>query len=271
MTNARDPMTYRMFIRYLSWTLLGVGAAVSLRARDLGGAPLVVAVTFLIVGALLVFYDLLIRRELRYLTNDLSARLHSIESAKEYARIGLVDAVADCIDYDYGPLISDSRRLVIVLNDGRTWASVHRDRLRRRFADPQKQTTIFVCHPDSPMLSVLARKGSIDVKTLQARIHETVHLLEELHQHDNPEILGHFLFNPYSLVMGETSAVITPYFLSRGGRTVPAFRFEDIGTRCFFRDIADDVERLRMDAQSLGGRSRRAALEVVPLPLPDKG
>jgi len=200
----------------------------------------------------------------------------SIELSRDYRRLGLVQVHGDCTALDYGPIITESRRLVAVLNDGRTWASVHRDRLRRRLVDPNKDTTFILIHPDSPMVEVLARKGSKDVETIRVRIRDTVQLLEEI-KGDNTslEILGHWLFNPYSLVIGDDTAIVAPYFISRGGRTVPAFVYRDVGPTSHFRDLLKDVERLRMDTKDISSRPRNTVrAEVVktwPKGLEDHG
>lgn len=216
------------------------------------------------VGLVVLIYEFLLARDIeRFSKQNLgqvlnaignfdSSLAHRMKLTKEYSRVGLVEVCEDCTNFDYGPILLESRRLVVVLNDGRTWASVHRDRLRRRFTDPAKATTFFLCHPDSAMLAVLARKGSHNAQTIQSRIAETVRLLEDIKQPSTVlEILGHHLFNPHALVLGDESAVLAPYFFSRGGRTVPAMRFQDLGGPCYFRDIVEDVERLRMDAQEI--------------------
>lgn len=207
------------------------------------------------------------------LVSGLAARLSELENGlvrdigltKEFSRIGLIEACADASTYDYGRIISESKKLVILLNDGRTWISVHRDRLRRRFADSAKETVVYLVHPDSPMVGVLARKAGRDVPALQGRIRETVEILNEIREPQTAlEILGHHLFNPHSLVIGDDMAVLTPYFASRGGRTVPAFRFEDTGADCFLRDIVEDLERLRLDSASIAAIGSPAQTRQTP-------
>jgi len=59
---------------------------------------------------------------------------------------------------------------------------------------------------------------------------ETVQLLEDIKSEDTSlEILGHFLFNPFAVVIGDDVAIVTPSFISRGGRTVPTFKYQDTG------------------------------------------
>jgi hypothetical protein len=109
------------------------------------------------------------------------------------------------------------------------------------------------------MVQVLARKGSKDVELIKERIHDTVQLLEEIRDDQTSlEILGHYLFNPHSLVIGDDAAVVTPFFLSRGGRTVSAFKYEDRGSPCYFQDLLNDIERVRMDTKAISLSPRNA-------------
>jgi hypothetical protein len=198
------------------------------------------------------------------ITEALSKTMEMSQLAKDSDQIGLVAVMNDASKYDYSEILIDSRQLTVVLNDGRTWASVHRDQLRRRFEDSSKETTFILCHPDSAMIQVLARKGSTDVETIRARIKETVTLLEEIIQPETKlEILGHHVFNPYSLILGDDSAVVIPYFLSRGGRRVPLWKIRKTKTNGFFRDLSDDVQRLRMDTKAIGSDARLISAETV--------
>lgn len=182
---------------------------------------------------------------------------HKLAIAAEATELGLVACIADSTVYDYTGVLCDSRKLVVVLNDGRTWCSVHRDRLRRRLQDTSKETTVFLIHPESEMIPVLARKGSIEPESLKNKIRETLALLDELCVDGSRlEILGHHLFNPHSLVLTETRALLMPYFTSRGGRTVPLFVFEDAGPGSFYGNLVEDVEALRMDADQIGRSTR---------------
>lgn len=180
------------------------------------------------------------------------AIVDAVSLSRGASNVGICEIVADSGLYDYDALFAQSQRLVIALNDGRTWLSVHRDRLRRRVQDTSKETTIFLIDPNSEMVGVLARKGSTTKNAIQARIAESVQLLSELVVPGAQlEVLGHSLFNPHAAVVGDNRALLTPYFASRGGRTVPVFCFEDSGPQSFFRQLRDDLEALRTDAREL--------------------
>ena len=103
------------------------------------------------------------------------------------------------------------------------------------------------------MVTILARKGSIEEGALRNRILDTVQFIVHLAEGDckQLEILGHFLFNPSSLVLSESVAVLTPYMFSRGLKSVPVLVFRDTGQECFYRSLVEDMERLRMDAKAI--------------------
>lgn len=168
--------------------------------------------------------------------------------------LGLESVLADCDRLDYHEAILDGRQLTVLLNDGRTWVSAHRGQLRRRLQDANKETTVILIHPDSPMLEVLARKGNVDAEMLHSRIMETISMLrsEKAESRGQLEVLGHFLFNPHSLILTEERAISIPYFVSRGGRMVPAFVFKNTGRPdCHYAALQADIEALRIDCESL--------------------
>lgn len=192
----------------------------------------------------------------------------------ENSPLGLVSVSTDASAHDYSELIISPRRLVIVLNDGRTWLSIHKERLRKRFSDPTKTTTIFLLHPRSEFLSTLAKKESTDVRNLQTKIYESLEIIASVRQSNQRlEVLGHHLYNTQSVVVGDAEAAVTPYFLSRGGRTVPVYTFIDMGGPCYFRDIADDVDQLRLDSEAFDNfsiatpdvNSKPSEQNVIPL------
>ncbi len=230
-----------------------------------------IAVIFCVFAALVLWVSSRTQRELREVRAMLmvqrnkqnaehSDEIHSLRLfisdslalAKGGVSMGLKNITPDSTSYDYGPILLNSQRLVLLVNDGRTWLSVHRDKLRKRFADPNKETTVFLIHPDSHLVRVLARKGSSDVSSVQAKIIESVQLLTEIKTNTTKlEILGHDLFNPFSAVLGDNEAIVMPYFVSRGSRAVPAISYENNGPGCYFSMLEEDLEALRKDARTL--------------------
>lgn len=229
--------------------LSGLALLAYLSATNLAEALTGIALFLAISGAAVIGY------QLNSLKRDQAIQREAGEIKRvfmDHSPLGLVSVSTDASSYDYTELLVSSRKLVIVLNDGRTWLSVHRDRLRKRFADARTRTTVFLIHPNSDLLSIQARKGSTDVHGLRAKIHESLALLSAIKQgNPNLEVLGHHLYNTHSVVLGDSDAALTPYFLSRGGRAVPLYHYVDTGGPCYFRDLADDLEQLRIDSEEI--------------------
>ena len=66
----------------------------------------------------------------------------------------------------------------------------------------------------------------------------------------NLKIYGHFLYNPYAIIMGDEVLYITLYFTSRGRRDVPVLAFER-REGGFFGKVREDVDNLIFDAEEI--------------------
>jgi len=242
---------------------LGLGFTVLVWLTLSSPSPATIGVLGLLLasfGALVIVYSLNTFSRQSLFQRELEKVREGLIRAGERNALGLVEIGNDASVYDYTNAIVKPDKLVILLNDGRTWVSVHRERLRKRFADASKETTIFLIHPNSPFVAVLARKGSTESESINNRIRETLGIIQEIKTQDsNIVIFGHYLYNTYAACIGDKEALVTPYFTSRGSRTVPVFRYEDIGPNCYFRSLLEDVERLKLDAafldSTMGDRS----------------
>lgn len=206
----------------------------------------------LIGGTLGVLFELIQRRDfLDAIDERTAAILSKLELASQADSLGLTESRADG-KYNFREMIEESSKLVVALNDGRTWVSTHSAHLKKRLADPSKVTTFFLVHPESPMVEVLAQKEGSNPEGLRHKLSETLGMLRPLRTASTQlTIFGHFLFNPHSVFLADRYVIVTPYFHSRGRRTVPAYRFDDRGPECFFREIQDDMSILQQDARSI--------------------
>jgi len=211
--------------------------------------------TVLLVGGIWTgSYELFMRRDFIKINEDQTSQvLDRITLAEGEDALGLVEVLHDSTDFDYTPLLLEAEHLTIVLNDGRTWISTHNDDLRHRLADEDKTTTIFLLHPESPMLHVLARKVDSTRDNLRSKISESIQMLKNLsiEGKTNLEILGHHLYNPHSTFLGDDIAILTLYFTARGRRTVPLLKFKDKERHGFLKMLREDLTDLRNDAEEI--------------------
>lgn len=187
-----------------------------------------------------------------------SYQIHVFRRPRQLSRttssgtINLVDSINDSRKFDYSRILAESRRVTICLNDGKSWVEAHEQELSVRIKDSRLKTTVILCHPESPMIEILARKESKDPEEVKNKIIFTVEKLVAMSGHSkNLEVLGHSLINPSSIVLGDSSAVVTPYLLSRGKRIVPAFVYAEGTSGGYFREIVRDFEQVRIDCERL--------------------
>lgn len=211
------------------------------------------ATVLLVAGVWTGIYEMFLRLDFIRITDENSDRVIShLKLSDEFRKLGLDEARADSGGYDFTHLLLHSEELFVVLNTGRTWVSTHSDPLRRRFQDADKKTTVFLLHPDSSMLTVISRKEATPVEGVREKIAEAVQMLNQLKTDDTQlAIYGHHLYNPYSLFLGDAFAVITPYYVSIGRRTVPLFTYLGVETDSYYRNLREDVTTLLHDAQDI--------------------
>jgi hypothetical protein len=223
-----------------------------------------VSTIFMLGGVLHVVYELYLRDDFLRMNEENTVTImdalndtrktiaDKLRLAQQAEDIGLAETRSDASTFDYATLLELSPTVTIVVNGGRTWVSNNADRLRKRFLDPNKATNLILLHPSSPMMQVLARKEGSNQAALQHKVAESVAMLNQLKAEGTQlRILGHHLFNPHSVFLGDRYVIISPYFHSRGRRTVPAYRFKNRDADCYYREIAADIQSLLLDAEDI--------------------
>lgn len=251
--------------------VLAVGIALLAISYILEPSVLTVQLFALILsmaGMLGAFYGLNAQHRRQLFESEFDKVQRNTTTGSGSKDIGLAKIEKDATLYDYGPLIANSRVLFIVLNQGQPWVSIHKDRLKSRFKDPTKETTIFLVHPASPVVDLLAKKAAVDREKLAQKLLESISQLSDLSPNPgNVNIYGHHLFNTYFAMVGDNEAAIAPYFLSRGSDVAPVFQFENTGENCFYREICSDVKRLKLDSEDLRPwlAAVRNSASIIPL------
>ena len=171
---------------------------------------------------------------------------------KQCQKIGLVLAKGDFRE-DNSVLaeIEESRELIVVQNDGRSWIDSNRERILGRLSDPNKKTRIVLYHPQSRFLHTLIEKNG---KRLQDQIGEIKRSFEILNGAEAPSealsVRGHFGFNPYSLLISDRFAFMSPYHYREAGK-LPLFKFSIHAPSPLYASLRKDAELLYEGARPM--------------------
>ncbi len=221
--------------------------------------------TALLIGAISgLLYEYFIRREFVKLTSEQtlqlsheianlgieakqrSVQLHArIDGSEAFRSIGLSGAMEDVAKFDFSDIVNSSRKLTIVLNDGRTWVGSNFGSLAKRLQDSMKETRFVLLHPKAPVLAVHALKVGSDTASVAGKVEETIRMLTEAAKPNGKlEIYGHQLYNTFSLFLADEVAIMTLYFNSSVRTSPPVLIFEDTGPESTYRKLSTDVDAL---------------------------
>lgn len=208
----------------------------------------------LIAASWNVIYDMKLRSHFVEMVESQTDKVISMISlAKQEKDFGLIQIYSKSDGYNFHDFLTTNRNIVIVLNDGRTWVSNHSPKLEERFKKHDFHTTFIVTHPDSEMVNVLATKQEMPADGVKGKIREFVKSVKAINGHDKSKvaILGHKLYNPHSIFLGDSLALITPYHASRGRRYVPLYVFTDSGQNSYFQSVKLDMDYLVKDSEDI--------------------
>jgi len=207
---------------------------------------------FLITGVVSILYEIFLRNQfISIIENNSKSIISKITLSKNIDEMGVSNIIDNINDYNFKPLIEESKHLSIVLNDGRTWFSMHIDSFKIRFSDPSKSTHIYLLHPSSEkVLNIMSRKTGTNSKNLQLKIKESVKILNQIIKDETKlKISGHYLFNTFSLFLGDKYACISPYFTSRKRRLLPLIEIMKTSEKGLYDKLQEDIEELKEDSE----------------------
>jgi hypothetical protein len=185
-------------------------------------------------------------------------------TTRECQKIGLVLAKGDFRE-DNSVLaeIEGSRELIVIQNDGRSWIDSNRERILARLSDPKKTTRIVLYHPRSSFLPILIQKNG---KRLQDQIGEIKRSYEIVNSANADvkalHIRGHFGFNPYSLLISDRYAFLSPYHYHEAGK-LPLFKFSAHAPSALYTTLRKDAEILYEEAVPITPEELDLALEAA--------
>jgi hypothetical protein len=156
-------------------------------------------------------------RESRLKIQELESKLRQ-QVSHETAPPREISVRSSFLGYSYREIVEHSSDLIVVVNDGRSFIDTNRELFRDRLASKAKSTRICFVHPKSPYLELLLRKNG---KIWEVQIEEIGRSLGVLSENCPPgahlEIKGHMRPSPYSLVLTEDLALVTPYLFFEAG------------------------------------------------------
>ena len=259
MPKANETLTLRNIIMALV-TLL-VGLIITSVALYVEKGSWSWPVFFATIGAAILvggfassLHEWIIRREFLATVDAGTERIRELVAiSRNMERLGLRDVDVDCNTYDFAALIAAANRLVICVNDGRTWLSRNSEHLKERFKLSDKETLFIIMHPDSPALAIQAAKVGTTHEALRMKANESLAILKRLKSpQTNLKVYGHNFYNPQAVYLGDDVAYITTYFTSTGRREVPLYVFRRAGNNCFFSKLEEDMKQLmEFDAKEI--------------------
>jgi hypothetical protein len=150
--------------------------------------------------------------------------------------------------------LSQSRELILVMNDGRSWMRANRERLRERIRDSSKRTRIVLLHPRSDFIDILINKNK---KTRSQQIEDIKSSFDVLQiSPGRPELLevrGHYGFNPFTLILTDNYAFVSPYMFNERG-ALPLMKFTSQTQSGLYHQIRQDAEMLFDNARPLNAQ-----------------
>jgi hypothetical protein len=156
--------------------------------------------------------------------------------------------------------IENSRELIVVQNDGRSWIDSNRERLLARLSDRTKTTRIVLYHPRSSFLHTLIQKNGKRFQDQIGEIKRSYEIVKNAKADVKAlDIRGHFGFNPYSLLVSDRYAFLSPYHYHEVGK-LPVFKFSAHAPSPLYMTLRTDAEHLYENAEVINPQDFELAL-----------
>ena len=171
---------------------------------------------------------------------------------KDANGIGITALYGNSYAFNWDPILAESEQLVLVFGSGMRWVARNAEVLSKRFKDSSKVTHIFLIHPESPMVKVIATKlGSTPEKYVD-QITDTVAQLSRMGASPlNTFVRGHFSTDCHFLCVGDNKGFLTPRYFATRSRHAPIFKFEGGQEGSFLARVVSDIEDLKKPSLSL--------------------
>lgn len=213
-----------------------------------------ISTALIISGLYTGISEMFLKRDFIETNNDNFQKLAaSFHLAKEGESLGLETIIIDGeSSYEQSLWIKEAQSLKIVMRDGKSWVSRNSEKLRQRFADPAKKTTILIIHPDSEILPIHASKLHSTLEPLQYKISETVAALTDLKTPNTQlEIKGHHSYITCNLLLTESHVIMSTYFTCKQRSRPPIFIFRDRGDNSYYQKLKQDIEAIEKESSDI--------------------
>jgi hypothetical protein len=185
---------------------------------------------------------------------DLASHIHQVAGCSfedfrtalaDCQRTGLVLAKSDFRqDVTVLEEMRSSQQLLVVMNDGRGWLDQNSELILERLRDADKRTRIALLHPKSGFMETLIRKNGKTLANQVEDIRRTYRMLRaNVGAVQALEIKGHFMFNPFSIILGDRYAFVSPYFYNESG-ALPLLKLASSAASGLYHRFRDDALRL---------------------------
>ncbi|MDU3159094.1 MAG: hypothetical protein E7B34_26205, partial [Hafnia alvei] len=157
--------------------------------------------------------------------------------------------ISDSFELDtYQDKIINSKKLTVVMNDGKSFISANSAIFKKRLNIPGKETNLVLLDPRSEFINLLNRKnGKSDSEYYQRKlinIFDEIFQDYEVHEKHDFKIYIHSMFNTMSVIIFDDIAMISLYRLSPGKSIVPHFEFKNTGEGSEYSEVVSDVNKL---------------------------
>lgn len=160
-----------------------------------------------------------------------------------------IEDITDSFELDkYQQKIIGSKKMNIVMNDGKSFIGNNSYIFKRRFKLPNKETNFILLDPTSEFIPLLNKKNGKQDSTYYQRklldvIKEILMDFEVVEGHV-VNIYVHKMFNTMSVLSFDDVAMISLYRLSPGKSIVPHIEFKNVGENSEYSEIIEDVNKL---------------------------
>lgn len=245
MTTQRIQKYIRLFV-LLFISLISLVAYALIAKLPLEELIKTIAISVFATGLVMCVYEYIyVSRGDKYFEEIIGKKIPIYLKMKERG----IENISDSFELDtYQDKIINSKKLTVVMNDGKSFISANSAIFKKRLNIPGKETNLVLLDPRSEFINLLNRKnGKSDSEYYQRKlinIFDEIFQDYEVHEKHDFKIYIHSMFNTMSVIIFDDIAMISLYRLSPGKSIVPHFEFKNTGEGSEYSEVVSDVNKL---------------------------